>query len=86
MGTMIESCKHSINCCDDDEDGYVERNYTGKISSDQDSNDEDDFTEFDEKPTEPPMVEAPTDFNNIKIKPNNLFMKDINLLGNFMKN
>jgi len=75
MGTMVDSCKRSINCCDDDEDGYVERNYTAKISSDQDSNDEEDFTEYEEKQNEPPKVEAPTDISNMKIKANNLFMQ-----------
>jgi len=71
---MIDSCKRSINCCDDDEDGYVERKYTRKISSDQESNDEEDFTEFEEKKEEV-KVEAPKDISNMKIKANNLVME-----------
>ena len=74
MGIMIDSCKRSINCCDDDEDGYVERKYTRKISSDQESNDEEDFTEFEEKKEEV-KVEAPKDISNMKIKANNLVME-----------
>jgi len=74
MGIMIDSCKRTINCCDDDEDGYVERKYTRKISSDQDSNDEEDFTEFEEKKEEV-KVEAPKDISNMKIKANNLVME-----------
>ena len=47
MASMIDSCKRSINCCDDDEEGYVARKYTIKISSDQDSNNgKEDFTEI----------------------------------------
>jgi len=71
---MIDSCKRTINCCDDDEDGYVERKYTRKISSDQESNDEEDFTEFEEKKEEV-KVEAPKDISNMKIKANNLVME-----------
>ena len=74
MGIMIDSCKRTINCCDDDEDGYVERKYTRKISSDQESNDEEDFTEFEEKKEEV-KVEAPKDISNMKIKANNLVME-----------
>ena len=73
MGTVIDSCKRSINCCDDDEEGYVARKYTTKISSDQDSGD-DELTEFDPNEKEE-KVEAPKDINNIKIKANNLFME-----------
>ena len=73
MGTVIDSCKRSINCCDDDEEGYVARKYTTKISSDQDSWEE-ELTEFD--PNEKvEKVEVPKDINNIKIKANNLFME-----------
>ena len=46
---MIDSCKRTINCCDDDEEGYVEGKYTRKISSDPESYDE-DITEYEEKP------------------------------------
>ena len=74
MGIMIDSCKRTINCCDDDEDGYVERKYTRKISSDQESNDEEDFTEFEEKKEEV-KVEAPKDNSIMKIKANNLVME-----------
>jgi len=70
---MIDSCKRTINCCDDDEDGYVERKYTRKESSDQESNDEEDFTEFEEKKEVKP--EAPKDISNMKIKANNLVME-----------
>jgi len=70
---MIDSCKRTINCCDDDEDGYVERKYTRKESSDQESNDEEDFTEFEEKKEIKP--EAPKDISNMKIKANNLVME-----------
>ncbi len=70
---MIDSCKRTINCCDDDENGYVERNYTRKESSDQESNDEEDFTEFEEKKEVKP--EAPKDISNMKIKANNLVME-----------
>ena len=73
MGIMIDSCKRTINCCDDDEDGYVERKYTRKESSDQESNDEEDFTEFEEKKEVKP--EAPKDISNMKIKANNLVME-----------
>ena len=73
MGIMIDSCKRTISCCDDDEDGYVERKYTRKESSDQDSNDEEDFTEFEEKKEVKP--EAPKDITNMKIKANNLVME-----------
>ena len=73
MGIMINSCKRTINCCDDDEDGYVERKYTRKESSDQESNDEEDFTEFEEKKKVKP--EAPKDISNMKIKANNLVME-----------
>ena len=87
MGIMIDSCKRTINCCDDDEDGYVERKYTRKESSDQESNDEEDFTEFEEKkevkPEAPKDIsnmkikakEAPKDISNMKIKANNLVME-----------
>ena len=72
---MIDSCKRSINCCDDDEEGYVARKYTTKISSDQDSNSgDDDFTEMDQNPKEQ-KVEAPKEIKDIKIKANNLFME-----------
>ena len=75
MGSMIDSCKRSINCCDDDEEGYVARKYTTKISSDQDSNSgDDDFTEMDQNPKEQ-KVEAPKEIKDIKIKANNLFME-----------
>ena len=84
MGTVIDSCKRSINCCDDDEEGYVARKYTTKISSDQDSGD-DELTEFDPNEKEE-KVEAPKDINNIKIKANNLFMERLNLHGKSMKN
>ena len=73
MGIMIDSCKRTINCCDDDEDGYVERKYTRKETSDQESNDEEDFTEFEEKKEVKP--EAPKDISNMKIKANNLVME-----------
>ena len=73
MGVMIDSCKRTINCCDDDEEGYVEGKYTRKISSDQESYDE-DITEYEEKPkVEKP--EAPKDIKNMKIKANKLFME-----------
>ena len=70
---MIDSCKRTINCCDDDEEGYVEGKYTRKISSDQESYDE-DITEFEEKPKEE-KPEAPKDIKNMKIKANKLFME-----------
>ena len=73
MGIMIDSCKRTINCCDDDEDGYVERKYTRKISSDQESNDEEDFTEFEEKKEVKP--ETPKNISNMKIKANNLVIE-----------
>ena len=73
MGVMIDSCKRTINCCDDDEEGYVEGKYTRKISSDQESYDE-DITEFEEKPKEE-KPEAPKDIKNMKIKANKLFME-----------
>ena len=73
MGVMIDSCKRAINCCDDDEEGYVEGKYTRKISSDQESYDE-DITEFEEKPKEE-KPEAPKDIKNMKIKANKLFME-----------
>ena len=74
MGIIVESCKRSINCCnDDDEEGYVERKYTRKISSDQDSYD-DDMTEFEEKKEEK-KEEVPKSVSSIKIKANNLFME-----------
>ena len=73
MGVMIDSCKRTINCCDDDEEGYVEGKYTRKISSDPESYDE-DITEYEEKPkVEKP--EAPKDIKNMKIKANKLFME-----------
>ena len=70
---MIDSCKRTINCCDDDEEGYVEGKYTRKISSDPESYDE-DITEFEEKPKEE-KPEAPKDIKNMKIKANKLFME-----------
>ena len=70
---MIDSCKRTINCCDDDEEGYVEGKYTRKISSDQESYDE-DITEYEEKPKEE-KPEAPKDIKNMKIKANKLFME-----------
>ena len=73
MGVMIDSCKRTINCCDDDEEGYVEGKYTRKISSDPESYDE-DITEFEEKPKEE-KPEAPKDIKNMKIKANKLFME-----------
>ena len=73
MGVMIDSCKRTINCCDDDEEGYVEGKYTRKISSDQESYDE-DITEYEEKPKEE-KPEAPKDIKNMKIKANKLFME-----------
>ena len=73
MGVMVDSCKRTINCCDDDEEGYVEGKYTRKISSDPESYDE-DITEFEEKPKEE-KPEAPKDIKNMKIKANKLFME-----------
>ena len=73
MGVMIDSCKRTINCCDDDEEGYVEGKYTRKISSDPESYDE-DITEYEEKPKEE-KPEAPKDIKNMKIKANKLFME-----------
>ena len=73
MGLMVESCKRSLNCCDDDERGYVERNYTRKNSSED--SDEEYFTEVDEKPPEPKKEEAPKDISDIVIKPNNFHQR-----------
>ena len=73
MGLMVESCKRSLNCCDDDERGYVERNYTRKNSSED--SDEEYFTEIDEKPPEPKQEEAPKDISDIVIKPNNFHQR-----------
>ena len=73
MGIMIDSCKRTLNCCGDNEDdGYVPRNYTRKISSDQDSGEE-DITEYE--PKNEPIKQVTTDISNIKIKANNLFME-----------
>ena len=73
MGIMIDSCKRTLNCCGDNEDdGYVPRNYTRKISSDQDSGEE-DITEYE--PKNEPIKQVTTDISNIKIKANKLFME-----------
>ena len=73
MGIVVDSCKSTINCCDDDEEGYVARNYTRKTSSDNESAEE-DFTEHEEKPTEK-IEEAPKDISDMVIKANKLFMQ-----------
>ena len=73
MGIVIDSCKSTINCCDDDEEGYVARNYTRKTSSDNESAEE-DFTEHEEKPPEK-IEEAPKDISDMVIKANKLFMQ-----------
>ena len=73
MGIVVDSCKSTINCCDDDEEGYVARNYTRKTSSDNESAEE-DFTEHEEKPTEK-KEEAPKDISDMVIKANKLFMQ-----------
>ena len=73
MGIMIDSCKRTMNCCgDNDDDGYVERKYTRKISSDQES-EEEDITEYEPKKEE--IKQVTTDISNMKIKANNLFME-----------
>ena len=73
MGIVVDSCKSTINCCDDDEEGYVARNYTRKTSSDNESAEE-DFTEHEEKPPEK-IEEAPKDISDMVIKANKLFMQ-----------
>ena len=73
MGIVVDSCKSTINCCDDDEEGYVARNYTRKTSSDNESAEE-DFTEHEEKPPEK-KEEAPKDISDMVIKANKLFMQ-----------
>ena len=74
MGSVIDSCKSTIKCCDsDDEKGYTGRRYSKYIpsESESDDNNEDENSEK-EKQEEEKKIE---DVKNIKIDANNLFMQ-----------
>ena len=74
MGSVVDSCKSTIKCCEsDDEKGPIDRRYSKYIPSDSESedNNEDENTDK-EKQNEEKKIE---DVKNIKIDTNYLFMK-----------
>ena len=74
MGSVVDSCKSTIKCCEsDDEKGPIDRRYSKYIPSDSESevNNEDENSDK-EKQNEEKKIE---DVENIIIDTNNLFMQ-----------
>lgn len=75
MGSVVDSCKSTIKCCDsDDEAGYKARKYSKYIPSDseEEENNEDENSDKEEGQKEEEKIE---NLDNIKIATNNLFMQ-----------
>ena len=74
MGSVVDSCKSTIKCCEsDDEKGPIDRRYSKYIPSDSESEDNNEDENSDkEKQNEEKKIE---DVENIIIDTNNLFMQ-----------
>ena len=74
MGSVVDSCKSAIKCCEsDDEKGPIDRRYSKYIPSDSESEDNNEDENSDkEKQNEEKKIE---DVENIIIDTNNLFMQ-----------
>ena len=74
MGSVVDSCKSTIKCCEsDDEKGPIDRKYSKYISSESESEDNNEDENSDkEKQNEEKKIE---DVKNIIIDTNNLFMQ-----------
>ena len=74
MGSVVDSCKSTIKCCDsDDETGYKARRYSKYIPSD--SENEDDKNEEENSEKEESNKVNIEKVGDIKVETNNLFMQ-----------